>query len=56
MKYEELCPANTTHEATKKSPNTFEKLVNMSAKIMSEKNTGANILSDTTLLNILHKT
>lgn len=42
-----------TQEAIKKSPNTLEKLVNMSAKMMSEKNTGANIFKDNTLFNIL---
>jgi precorrin-4 methylase len=53
IKKEELRPATITQEAIKKSPNTFEKLVNMSAKIMSEKKTGAYIFGDKTLFSIL---
>jgi hypothetical protein len=50
-----VCPANITHVAIKTSPNTFEKLVSISANIISEKNTGAKMFSERTLLIILVK-
>lgn len=42
-----------TQTAMNRSPKTLEKLVNISAKIMSEKKTGARKLSVNILFNIL---
>ncbi|OBZ86347.1 hypothetical protein A0J61_05600 [Choanephora cucurbitarum] len=50
---EELDPEANAQDAMKRSPKTLEKLVIISANIISEKKTGAKILRDMTLLNIL---
>lgn len=52
-KYVEGYPVTMTQTAMNRSPKTLEKLVNISAKIMSEKKTGARKLGINILFNIL---